>query len=93
MQMPTDTTSFLEWAMHYRPLLELAGVILVSFLIGFLTAWTITHGKVWTRTELLRREQAIWRRRLAASRTEHRRTKGDHDRIARRLKRPREGLS
>jgi hypothetical protein len=72
----------------FRPFLELVGVIVISALIGFLTARALYRGKAVTRTEVLRFEQAKWRRRLSQSRTETRSVVNERERIQRRSRKP-----
>jgi len=82
-----DGTSTFEWLAHYRPFLELAGIIVISALIGFLTGRFIYRGQVQSRTRELRAEYVLSRRRLAAARSGLSQARDEQARMTRRMKR------
>ena len=81
-----DAQTLAEWANHYRPVLEMLAVVLTSALVGFLLARWIYRSKMTTRTEVLRFEQAKWRRRISQTRRGSDDLTRQRDRTQRRLK-------
>jgi hypothetical protein len=86
MAAASFTQTLIEWATHYRPILEMLAVVFTSALVGFLTARAIYRSKVTTRTEMLRFEEARWRRKLSQSRRSTEVVLRERDRSLRRLK-------
>jgi hypothetical protein len=84
-----DLQTLTEWALYYRPVLEIAALVLTAALVGFLCARWMYRAKVKTRTEHLRFEQARWRRRLSLSRSAIRSVASERDRSLRRLRQAR----
>ncbi|MBX9926972.1 MAG: hypothetical protein K2Y05_11490 [Hyphomicrobiaceae bacterium] len=82
-----DANTALAWAMHYRPLLELIGVVSISALIGFFAGRFIYKGQVQNRTKELRAEYVLSRRRLAAARSGLSQARDEQARATRRMKR------
>jgi hypothetical protein len=67
--------------------LEVAGLVLISALAGFLIARWMYRGQVQDRSEVLRRESAIWRRRISGSRNVTEAVMRQRDRASRQLRR------
>lgn len=86
-----DLTSVQEWAAHYRPVLEVVGLIWVSALIGYLTARWVYRAKVSSRNDLLRLEQTRARRRASQSAVLTGSLTRERDRWQRRMRQSRAG--
>lgn len=68
---------------------EVAGLVFCSTLIGFLVARWLYKGQVASRSEILRREFAQWRRRMAQGVGATTRVKRDRDIVQRKLRKAR----
>jgi hypothetical protein len=90
-----DWLNQLDWAAVTRVLtenrvaLEVLGLVFGSFLVGFLVARWLYKGQVTSRSEILRREFAGWRRRLAQGHSRVQRVKQDKEVAYRKLRKAR----
>lgn len=80
-----NSTGAMDVLSSARPFLLV--VIIVSALIGFLTARFIYKGQVRTRTRELRAEYVLSRRRLSDTRSSLAKARDEHARVVRRMKR------
>lgn len=90
-----DWLNSVDWAQisatlaSNRMFLEVAGLVLGAALIGFLAARWLYKGEVDSRSEILRREFAMWRRRTSQGGRRLQRAKMDRDFVARKLRKSR----
>lgn len=90
-----DWLNGIDWAQISRTLgdnrifFEVAGLVLGAGMIGFLLARGLYKGQVNSRSEILRREYAVWRRRESQGGRRLQRAKMDRDFISRKLRRAR----